>query len=106
MDNIQDRISKAEAFNYYRISTDFGSRVLAVHAGQLEEVLSQHDHLEHLVGEEHVDGAGVCELPRVVGDVLDAAVLVLAARVLLLFAERGHEISSYNCPKLSNGSIV
>lgn len=48
--------------------------------------------MESLVVEEHVDGAGVCDLPGVVLLVLDTALSLLQPGVLPSRAEAGDEV--------------
>ena len=67
-----------------RITADGWSREGSVEAGDLEEVLSEHNLPEGLVLQEHVDGARVGQLSRVVGNILHAPVAVRFPRKIFL----------------------
>ena len=63
-------------------------------ASDPEEVLPEDNPSEGLVLQEHVDGAGVRQLPGVIGFVFHAAVLVQLAGIVLLRPQRGHKIGA------------
>ena len=67
-----------------RITADGWSGEGSVEAGDLEEVLSEHNLSEGLVLQEHVDGARVGQLPRVVWNILHAPVVFRFPRKIFL----------------------